>query len=1004
VRENLKLHEVRLAKSVYLALKKNGVSENDLVNPNTVEGMVPDCLKGIGEKVSELLITNSNIKEALSKVNKYRNEVKYTDYDEKRKDVLGEIGRAKEEVKKALSTKDKSQAELALAYLCSFEVEVSGNYEKEGIVDVVVDYLNNNVLRGDVTVDRDLNLVNSNTEVVVDSAGRKTVINHDFDQVPGNWTPDDYANYRNYKNPERVRWLREREQKASDLIMSLTGNEFSSMVEINKKMNEGGPLSRYYTGDDGSVVAKESLEGIRDVLGLCVCEAIQDSRGANLTILGTLNTHRINGLLPRVMADDVYMDDEGNSVETRGLSDDVVINTVRNPFLREQLRSICLSDRSRSLLAMDGGWSSIDDKKDLIGSITRIVDKITSDKRMGVDKKYTSEARRIHKWLLQRVDIYNELMKKQIIIGHGEIFPGGEGEKGKEARLAVVRELLDYIEDSGSAVGSLDIMNECTKLFEISRADKVEQDIKDEIHTRLALAQTYHHMHAAGGLLDNRGQCVEDAIDQANKEGLIIDKKTLIFLLKNETTGFPTAESFDEIEKINFGHAYHDTLIKMMGMTVVGNTYSYEELKPGSVAGDFLLSVRDSGIDFLFEKSSVFKGRTFDQLKVIREKLKEDDSVYLRSWGGEKEGIRKKFLGLSGKVQNPQSFLWGQKTFYVDGGRVKMEPMYYNYAVDKHEGRKEMVKEFILQGISINRGEDYQNESIKKNYGRGWSLASKLIEATAESSLFNGIFDGKDDFGKLCQGENNTKDTAYKLNVTGPRIVTSKFATFFSSALRYYAGEGEYDRRSAFGPLSSKEVNVNKLDLPKSNLWFLYSVVLPKKIEPLHQFIRKEDISSKDFVNFEMWKKLSDCSLKVAHYGQDVLIGDDGLPLRILAKNRDKADGKVQSSRDIFEEDLAYEIPRLLVQGVLQMSKRPQLGITWGDVYNLGKIMRTKFTVEDKTDGTNEWRQIVSDDLWKSWFYENTFTDAMIAKISTQLVSQGYTDIGKPRDFGFKLP
>lgn len=1018
VRENLKLHEIRLAKSVYAAFKKMGVSDDDLVDPRVIEERLPDCLKGIGEKVSGLLIRNESIKEALGKVNVYRNETKYSDYDEKKKDILGEIGKAKQEIKKVLSTKDKSQAELALSYLCSFEVEVSGNYEKEGIVDAVVDYLNNHVLRSDVTVDKDLNLIGSHTEVLVDSLTGRTrtiqVVNHDFDKKEGNWTPDDYANYRNYENPETVRWLREREQKASDLIMTLTGGAFTSVVEIREKMNEGGPMNHFYTANDGTRQPKADLEGIIDNLGLFVCEAIKDAGGANVEILGTLNIHRVDRLLPRVMADDVYLDAEDNPIEVRGLSDSVVVNMVRDSFLREQLMSICEIDRTRNLLSTDGGWSSVENKKDLIADIKRIVDKITTDKRMGLSKKYTSEARRIQKWLLERVDRYNELLKRQIIIGHGEIFPSGEGEEAKEARLTKVRELLDYIEDAGSPIGSLDIMNESTMLFEISRSDKVEDDIKDEIHARLALIQTYHHMHQAGGLLDNRGQCVEDAIELAWKEGLILDRKALAFFLKKGANGLPVADSLNRLQKLNSGHAYHDTLTGMMGMT--GNivdgrkgeaVYSYGKIVPGSDAGEFLLSVRENGINFLLGTSSNFIGKSPEELKVIKEQLMNDSSYYLDSWTRD---VRREFLGLSNKIQTPQSRLWGQKTFEVgtdtDGNPIMMEPMYCNYVVDKDSVRKEMVRDFILEKNSKARSEDFRDKGVKGNARRGWTLAWRLMEAMGETSVFNALFDGHDELAALLLGEDKTAYNEERKETTGARAVTGEFGTFFTTPLRYWSGEGQFDRRSVFGPISSEGVNLSKMDLPKQDLRDLLAVVLPKKIEKLHQFARKEDIAAKDFVSNELWKTLAGCAIRVARYGQDVLVGKDGLPLRIFAKNEEDARvrGLTKTSRDIFEDDLIEEIPKILAKGVLKLgSTRPELGVKYGDYYSLGEILTTKFAREEVWGGKDKKWQIFSEEEWRSLFGSDVYKADMINTLRDRYVAQIYNDLEKSRDLGIKI-
>ncbi|MFA5749791.1 MAG: hypothetical protein WC895_01025 [Candidatus Shapirobacteria bacterium] len=898
VRENLKRSEERLAKSVLVSLKNSGVKELDLVSAAAVDEKLPDSLKGLGEKISLFIITEPTIKKVLEGVDFYRNQFDVADYGEKKDLVLGQIKMAEKEIMKVAPTK-KREAELALAYLHSLKDEVIKNHEKEHITDEIVTFLDDHIIRKDVTVDENLNLRNLSG---VD----------DFEKKPGT---DEY------KNPETVKWIKDREAKASDLIMICSGGEFTSIEEIDEKLKEGGKLSPYYTINDGTRGEKEYLEGLKDTFGFCVYETIQDSGViANKTIFGTLNTNRIDRLLPLAM---------------EGLSDDVVINAAQDPFLKEQLRRICLLDKDKkfSLMRINGGFSDVATKEQLKRDISSIVTKITGDKRMGTDKEYTSEARRIQTWLLDRNAIYQQLILQQEKLGrYGEIMPT----ESKE-RYEMARSLLDTVEASGSPPGSLNIMDQVTKLFNMTQSEMVEPELKTEIGARLSLSFMYYHMHAAGGLLNNRGQSIEDAHEQAFKEGLLIDKDAMEFFLKTGANGLPVAECWDAIEDMNFGDSYYFLLSEIVGVTVDKKDKKYvltfNQLTEKDGSGKFLLSIKDKGLKYLGIKGEL------------------SDSDYLKAWTDEN---RLNFFEGFNKSQNPESIFWGDQS---------ENPMCNNHFTDTNKDRKKIVMEFVLSEIKqkrekINVGKPEADRLLtdQKSLEKGFELAEKLLEATAESSVFNPGFAGHNDFSELILTEANTKDRQKKMKVIGARTAMQDIVSFYTTFPRYIAGKEENEIKSVFGPLYTKDIYTDRMNKPKADSYFLYTAILPKKIEPVQAFFMKEDITPKDVLSVEYWKKLYDPISKVINYSQDVLRDsvDRKKTVKIIKENK---------------EGLAYRLRLLAVKAIVQMaSNRPTTGWDWGSLFALGKLVTNPYTMIDLPGGSNQVTSFIKIEDWAKIF------------------------------------
>lgn len=977
VRDNLKKYEERLAKAVLISLKKSGMAESDLVSPEKIDQKLPEELKGLGEKVSSYVITDTKIKEALAEVDLNRNGLKIDDYDEKKERVLEKIKVASRDIYKSLNPKNIKQVELAINYLNSLQREVSRNLEKESITDEIISFLDDYVIRKDVTVDKDLNLRNAHSgdDFEAEMGGGKEIILSNGEKK--------------YVHQETVDWLKDRERKATELIMVCSGGRFKSIDQIDEKYTEGGILSPYYTNDDGTRGEKEYLVGLKDTLGFCVYETIQNSEvDANKTILGTLNTNRVDRLLPNAM---------------KGLSDDVVINAAKNPFLREQLKTICLMDKDKkfSLVAINGGFSSILTKEQLKRDINSVVNKILGDKRMGVDREYTSEARRIQKWLLDRNEVYQVLIDRQEKMGrYGEVIP----ENSKE-RYEMARTLLDTIEASGSPPGSLNIMDQCTKLFNMTQSEMVEQELKTEIKARLSLAFMYYHMHAAGGLLNNRGQSIEDAHEKGFQEGLLIDKDAMEFFLKIGANGLPVAECWDAIEELNFGwekgkpvpgnESYYNLLVKMMGVNysfhketqritldlvyknkidretgrvvvdkqgniVKINEVDYESditkkvFKPliekdaggidvPTAEGRYLLSFREQGMKYLNQRGSL------------------TDVEYLSHWTNES---RYEFFKDFNKLQNAESFFWGK------GAENAMR---FNYFTDVNRGRKGMVRDFILNGIKEKR--DMENigklEADKlttdiKSLEKGFELTEKLLEATAETSVFNPCFAGHNDFSELILTEANTKDRQKKSKVIGARVAMADIVSFYTTWPRYIAGETEAGRKSVFKPLYTEEINTERMDGPKNDSYFLMTAILPKKILPVQAHFMKEDFGAKDILTVEYWKKLYDPISKIIGYSQDVLCDE------ATGNNIEKVE------KDKNEETSKYRLRLLAVKAVVQMAERYSTNWNWGSLYRLGELVTAKYVTEEDRDGEGfESSFIEFNDYWSEIYKSPTLKQKM---------------------------
>lgn len=958
-RDILKRSEERLAKAVLISLKKSGMAETDLVSPERIDDRLPEELKGLGEKVASFVITDEKIKGALKNVDLYRNGLQIDDYDQKKELVSGQIKLAIKEIQGSLNPTNIKQVELASNYLYSLQREVLRNREKESVTDEIVAFLEEHVIRRDVTVDEDLNLRNTHDG------------GDDFEKIPGEYTPEDYANYRNYRYPETVRWLKERDERASELIKICSGSEFESISQINEKLNEGGPLASRYTREDGTMGDKEYLEGLKDTLGFCFYEAIQDSKvGANIKILGTLHTHRVDRLLPVSMV---------------GMSDNVVINAARDPFLREQIRSICLLDRDKKfrLLSIHGGFSDIETKKQLQSDITKIVEKITGDRRMGSDTSYTSEASRIRAWLLERNKVYQQLIDRQERIGRGgrEMLPDD-----KEGRLKYARGLLDYVEDSGYPPGSLSVMDQCTALYQMQRSEMVEEEIKDEIHARLHLAYMYYHMHAAGGLLNNRNQSIEDAHEQGFKEGMLIDKRTLDWLIKNGANGHPVAECWNAIEDLNFGwengiktkdnDSYFRLLAKMVGIDIDKVRYKNGDResnilwnessvanKPLTVDNDegkFLLTMKNNGLKFLGVKGEL------------------SDETYLAKWDeianpyeveGKRITYRQKFVGDFYKLQNPESFFWGK------GAENAMR---FNYFTDINVSRKEMVRDLILQRIKEKRELENKDKSEEDKLTtemeilkKGFELAERLMEATAETSVFNACFAGHNDFSELILTEANTKDRQKKLKVIGARAAISKIVSFYTTWPRYIAGNRDSDRRSVFKPLYTEQIKTERMDDPKNDSYFLMAAILPKKILPVQAHFMKEDIGAKDVTSLEYWKKLYDPITKVISYGQDVLVDPDNQRRTIRVTNENK-------------EYLSRMLRKMAVGGVLQLARRPTNELKWGDILKIENIVTTDYTIVDTIGAPRNTERFLEVEDWLHLTKDETFKKELEIKENAQ--------------------
>lgn len=985
VRDNLKKYEERLAKAILISLKKSGVAESDLVSPEKIDEKLPEELKGLGEKISSFVITDPKIKEALAEVDLNRNGLKIDYYDEKKERVLEKIKTASKDIYKSLNPKNINQVELAINYLNSLQREVSRNLEKESITDEIITFLDDYVIRKDVTVDEDLNLRNAHggDDFEVEMVDGKEVILEN--------------GKKKYVHQETTDWLNNREIKATELIMICSGGRFDSIEQIDEKYTEGGILSPYYTNDkDGTRGEKEYLVGLKDTLGFCVYETIQNSEvDANKTILGTLNTNRVDRLIPKVM---------------EGLSDEVVINAAKDSFLREQLRTICMLDKDKkfSLMAIHGGFSSLDVKEQLKRDINSVVSTISKDKRLGKDKSFTSEAIRIQQWLKGRNKEYQQLIDLQVKIGRGggEIMPG----ESKE-RYELARTLLNTVEASGSPPGSLNIMEQCTKLFNMTQSEMVEQELKTEIKARLSLAFMYYHMHAAGGLLNNRGQSIEDAHEQGFKEGLLIDKNAMEFFLKTGVNGLPganglpVAECWNAIEELNFGwengkpvpgnESYYNLLVKMMGVNYsfhketqrITLDLEYKDKideKTGKVVKDEKgINIKTKDVDFDSPKTKkVFKpliGRDASNkeistlegeyllsfreqgMKYLNQRGSLTDVEFLSKWT---DKLRYNFFGDFNKLQNEESFFWGE------GAENAMR---FNYFTDVNLGRKGMVRDFILNGIkekreaeNIGKSETEKLITDKKSLEKGFELAEKLLESTAETSVFNPCFAGHNDFSELILTEANSKDRQKKMKVIGARVAMAEIVSFYTTWPRYIAGEKDSDRRSVFKPLYAKEIHTERMDNPKSDSYFLMTAILPKKILPVQAFFMKEDISSKDVLTVEHWKKLYDPISKVIDYSQDVL-RDESMKTNTVKIEKGKND-----------KTLKYRLRLLAVQAVVQMAERYSTGWDWGNLYKLGQLVTREYvTIEDKQKNAERSSFITFNDFWGEIWKSLTLRERM---------------------------
>ncbi len=965
----------RLTKSVKLFLNKKGFSDEALstMSPQEIDAQLFRNFEGIGSDVKRVLVVDGQLKTVLKKVDNVLNRVEILDQGRKKKMDLKTIDKAMDKAEEILVGKAmgddalKRQSELVIDYLTILKREVDQGKGDAEVEDCIVGFIGEHILRKGLTLDDEGNLKSTNGDdftLLKDEEGRTRYYDN---------------GEKMYIHPEIVRWMKKRNENIEDLIMITSNGEFSDIREIDAVLNNENEFilddyirNKYVEGNDLGRGKKADLLVIKDQLGRWFCDAIRDSGDeTNRTVLGTLNAYKIENLLP---------------MGATGLGVDIVINVSNDVLIRKALKQVCAIDMKKGSLGEReniDGFSSIETKKNSMGEIKRIIEKITGDNKRYLegDNNYRTEVDGLVRLLNERVVKYDRLIAHQEKVGrYGEQIPTEPERVGE--RLLYARKLLDYVEDSGSPPGSLNIMDQCTRLFEMSRLDSVEQEIKDEIHARLHLAFMFYHMHAAGGLLNNRGQSIEDAHEKGYADGMLLDKITMDFLLKNGANGLPVAECWDAIEELNFGwengkpvkdnDSYFRLLSLMVGIDYTKIQYengdregkiSWENSKDASLPitvdnteGKFLISMKENGLKFLGVKGEL------------------TDEAYLAKWNEianpyevkeEQITYRQKFVGDFYKLQNPESFFWGK------GAENAMR---FNYFTDISSGRKGMVKDFLLTDIkekreakNIGKSETEKLPTDKKSLEKGFELAEKLLEATAETSVFNPCFAGHNDFSELILTEANTKDRQKKMKVIGMRVAMADIVSFYTTWPRYIAGNKDSDRRSVFKPLYAEQIKTERMDNPKNDSYFLMTAILIKKILPVQAFLMKEDIGSKDLLTVEFWKKLYDPISKVISYGQDVLTDpdDDFKTIKVTDKNK---------------KDLSRRLRLLVARAVFQSAISPTSDFDWGGLNLLGDTLTTKFTTVDNISEKDEEESFIEREDRSSLINDSGLKEAMEVK------------------------
>lgn len=757
----------RFGKAIYLVMNEMGLRNEVIAGSESVEKYFPkeEFGDGLADAVVHCVIDNPKIIGCLAQVDYWKSTIELPDADNYRdfliKNIDGAIKNIAEEISKNQNVNDIRQSNLAITYLSSLKQEIYRQNEGDKDTDNIVNYLKDHI-----------------------------IFNGDSEVTEKNFEKD---NKGNYIDKNFVDFIRNRERCGSELVGIVTGEEFYTVEEIDAVLDKYKSLDSYIR-KDGSYGEVANLKKIKSVLGQCLYEAVEKSGNDNYrNTLNSLNTNMVDKFfVPETM---------------KGLGDDILVNIAKNPYIKSQMELIFDLDKDNDFSSdFKINYSDIEKKLELIKKIENISSRFVGNKLMEY-QGYSVEALKINGVLQDRIIKLKDAIKEQVEISRGLIIPESEVDQ-----LKVVRELLDYIEKKESPPGSLDIMTQCTQIFEIVHkgGEKVFQSVKDEISFRMNMAFQYFHMRAAGGLLNNRGQSIESAIEECYKNDCIIGKDNLRFV-KEGSNGLAIARFFDEIEEINFKNNYEILLQKILNDV------------------DFLKSIKGKEDRSFFENDGV----DWNDIDI-------NDSNYV------KRTYKQRFLDGGTEYQAKNTYFWAD---------IKS-----NYSLDMNMARKAIVEKYWKQKIKA--------EGIYKDdysLDKGLELSKHFLVATGEESVFNAAFAGHDDFAELILSEAKTVDSLSKMKPGASREAMKEVISFMRTWLR----QQTYDDVDVLGPIKFKDINIFKLGEPKSDMYFYYCALLPKKVLIVQNFLMTEMITPKE-VNVEVLKKLFDGVDKIVKYGQSV--------------------------------------------------------------------------------------------------------------------------------------
>ncbi len=284
-----------------------------------------------------------------------------------------------------------------------------------------------------------------------------------------------------------------------------------------------------------------------------------------------------------------------------------------------------------------------------------------------------------------------------------------------------------------------------------------------------------------------------------------------------------------------------------------------------------------------------------------------------------------------------------------------------NYSLDVNAARKAIVEKYWKEKIKA-EGVHKDNYSLNK----GLELAKKILIATGEESVFNAAFAGHDDFAELILSEAKTVDSLAKMKPGASREAMKEVISFMRTWLRQLAGD--HDGVDVLEPIKFKDIDIFKLNEPKSGIYFYYTALLPKKVIPVQNFLMTEMITPKE-VNVEVLKKLYDGIDKIVKYGQSIITKEGTKEKKTVF--HDKKDPKYNVP------EVKRQLRKIIVKSILEKATT-QWTYEWdySSVDKLKSIVTHLYTTEEK-DGKSE--RFIENDVWNK-LYSVSALQKMIEK------------------------